>query len=250
MAIQIKKDSTQAISVTIRDTTGYVTSLSGSEATFDIYSVDPDTDANTLVLGGQQAVVSGLNVKCIINTTYWRELSGTEGYGIANNAPTLTLPLTVVAGVNDKYIIPSIFFGGQLVNPGTYTTIQQVALAMTQALGEFNDGYAYYYSLGEALGSFAWDAIRNRITFLGTGSLGNDSALNGLTITSGGAQDFLAGTGWDSGQTLLANAVDATGRNNSPTPTPLAVGRYRLYVNFFSVNSQAPRLGPVEFFVY
>lgn len=251
--IQLKRESIQSINVTVRDTTGYISDLSSSLPTFDVYSVDPVTDANvTKLISGEKATATGLDINCVLSPLYVNLPTGVPGWGIANNAPTLTLPYTVVATVNDRYNIPSIFFGEQIVPPGTYNTYQQVAVAMSQALGQFTEAASYYYRLDDDFGDFTWDSNLGRFRFDGTpgSSVGTDSALNGLTISTGGGRDMLAVTGWTDGQIFFDHAVRISyAGGTSYAGIPLVAGRYRMYVNFETPNAQIPRVGPVEFVV-
>lgn len=243
--MQINYGSIETISVTVRDTTSLISSLVASEPHYSVYAVDPDTDLDsTLMLDAVDGTASGMTVNCIIETE-WGLKQGRDGQGVADNPPTFTWPHTVTLGVNDQFLISTIFFGMQIIAPGVYNTIEDYAAAMSNAIGQFNYGYSYTYSLDSSLGDFVWDTTLERMRF--EDSTG-DPAWNGLTITNG-THDGLAGTGWTSGQILTSGAIaSSSGRYQAAQPG-FVRGKYRLYLEFTSGTFVVPRVGPVEFFV-
>jgi len=121
-------------------------------------------------------------------------------------AGAATIPLTVVAGVNDTFIHTPIATGipnTLTIAPGTYNSLQELQVALTTATGTVEGFNAIFYTY-----LFGWDQENMGSLYVYARATG--TANNGDTLTSG-PTDVLAELGFTSPVTLSGGQVGQVG---------------------------------------
>lgn len=238
MAINLVHGTIETVDVTVTDVTGVVTTLDGLTPTYTVIPVDPTTDEDKpdtfLIYDAEAALNSGMLMQCLLDTTAGATTIVTPGiraFCLATNAASL--PITVVASVNDEFVVEGQTFQ---IAPGTYSTLTSLIAAMEVATNILDGITTLLSSYGVYVLS---DGGGGKIlfTYPTVGVLHN-----GSTIFNTGANDVLLETGFTNAQ------ASNGGTDDSIVVGPWTVGKYRMYVSF-SYSSDVPKLGPIDFYV-
>jgi hypothetical protein len=132
---------------------------------------------------------------------------GTAATVLADSAPTL--PLTIVASVNDTFVFTGDGGGGSpetfTLAPGVYTTIAEVVTAMGAALGESTEAFSTLVTPSNDSGSILLTMVSGTTGGNGNTLSGGDGGAAALGFT--GNPDVFAGGANSSVELLLGGDV-------------------------------------------
>lgn len=225
--LNLTQGTVETVNVTIQDTGGIISTLSGTTPMMTVIPYDSVAGADKSFYYAKYFMKTVLNSGMMIQAL----MDTSQGYATntleAASAPTL--PVTITLNSNDTWKLGGTTF---IIPAGVYTTVAALAAAVQNSL---QGGVTPLYATPYGVNVVATD--NGKLGFYSNRFLNTETAYNLVQITNGATHNALPTLGITSGQ-----AFTTAGTSDS---TPWAVGRYSLYV-YFTTGAEKPFLGPIQ----